>query len=305
MIFKGNFLAKETISRIAQLINYHTSKHSTLMRPGLAIIQVGNNPSSLTYVRKKIALCEENEVHHELYHFPETITQQEIIRQIRFLNKQESIDGILVQLPLPPHLSRLEISNEIKLSKDIDCLHMANFQNLLQNGENNDIIPCTPAAVLHILDTQGIDVRNQNVTVIGRSHLVGFPLSVLLLKRNAKVTICHSETAVQEHVEKADIVISCAGHKELVKGDWIKNGAKVIDVGITRIPGTNKIVGDIEFNNALPKVSFITPVPGGVGPLTVSMLFKNLYRVWCRTNGLKLNIDEQDKEMVYAQNYQF
>ncbi|CAD8183553.1 unnamed protein product [Paramecium pentaurelia] len=131
------------------------------------------------------------------------------------------------------------------------------------------------------------------------------PLSVLLLRRNAKVTICHSETTVQEHVEKADIVISCAGHKELVKGEWIKNGAKVIDVGITRIPGTNKIVGDIEFHKALTKVSFITPVPGGVGPLTVSMLFKNLYRVWCRSNGLQLNIDEQDEELDYAQNYQF
>ncbi|CAD8083213.1 unnamed protein product [Paramecium primaurelia] len=280
-------------------------EHSAIMRPGLAIIQVGNNPSSLTYVSKKIALCEKNQIYHELYHFPESISQKEIIHQIRTLNQQGSIDGILVQLPLPSHLSRLEISNEIKLSKDVDCLHMANFQNLLQNGEDNDIIPCTPAAVLHILDTQEIDVRNQNITVIGRSQLVGFPLSVLLLKRNARVTICHSETTVQEHVEKADIVISCAGHKELVKGEWIKNGAKVIDVGITRIPGTNKIVGDIEFNKALPRVSFITPVPGGVGPLTVSMLFKNLYRVWCRSNGLKANIDELDDELDYAQNYQF
>ncbi|CAD8164472.1 unnamed protein product [Paramecium octaurelia] len=275
------------------------------MRPGLAIIQVGNNPSSLTYVRKKIALCEEHQIHHELYHFPETISQKEIVHRIKILNQKGSIDGILVQLPLPSHLSRLEISNEIKLSKDVDCLHMANFQNLLQNGEDNDIIPCTPAAVLHILDTQDIDVRNQNVTVIGRSQLVGFPLSVLLLKRNARVTICHSETLVQEHVENADIVISCAGHKELVKGEWIKIGAKVIDVGITRIPGTNKIIGDIEFQKALPRVSFITPVPGGVGPLTVSMLFRNLYRVWCRSNGLKANVDEEEDEFDYAQNYQF
>ena len=238
----------------------------------LAVIQVGNNEASNIYVNNKIKLCNEigiNSIHKK---FDDIITEEELINEIEKLNSDDSVNGILVQLPLPDVFNTKKVINTISYLKDVDGLTTTNIGKLYNDEES--IVPCTALGVIKLLDYYNINLEGRNVAVVGRSTLVGRPLFKLLLDRNATVTMCHSKTSNLENVLKTkDIIISATGKKGLIKKEMVKDGAVVIDVGITRVD--NKIYGDVDFDEVYDKVSFITKVPGGVGPMTVICLMEN------------------------------
>ena len=237
----------------------------------LAVIQVGNNEASNIYVNNKIKLCNEvgiNSIHEKL----DDITEEELIKKIEILNEDESVHGILVQLPLPDNFDAKKVINTISYLKDVDGLTTTNIGKLF--NDEDSIIPCTALGVMKLLNYYNIDLEGKNVAIVGRSTLVGRPLFKLLLDKNATVTMCHSKTKNLEDVLKTkDIIISATGKKGLITSDMVKEGAILIDVGITR--ADNEIYGDIDFDNVYEKVSFITKVPGGVGPMTVICLMEN------------------------------
>ena len=238
----------------------------------LAVIQVGNNEASNIYVNNKIKLCNEigiNSIHKK---FDDIITEEELINEIEKLNSDDSVNGILVQLPLPDVFNTKKVINTISYLKDVDGLTTTNIGKLYNDEES--IVPCTALGVIKLLDYYNINLEGRNVAVVGRSTLVGRPLFKLLLDRNATVTMCHSKTSNLENVLKTkDIIISATGKKGLIKKEMVKDGAVVIDVGITRVD--NKIYGDVDFDEVYDKASFITKVPGGVGPMTVICLMEN------------------------------
>lgn len=241
----------------------------------LAVIQVGNNPASTIYVNNKKKLCEKIGINFILKKY-ETITQKELEKEIEKLNKNKKITSILVQLPLPKELNEKNIINKIDPLKDVDGLTTKNIGKLF--AEEEGIIPCTALGVLEMLKTKKIKLEGKDITIIGRSKLVGLPLVGLMLKENATLTVCHSKTKkLKEKTKNADIIISAAGCKDLVKKDMIKENAIVIDVGINRI--NNKIYGDVA-ENVKEKAKLITPVPGGVGPMTVTMLVNNVLKCY-------------------------
>ncbi|CAD8102711.1 unnamed protein product [Paramecium primaurelia] len=254
--------------------------------PKLGICLVGDSPASKSYVNRKLKACQEINIDAELFNFSENVEQDQLIKHIQSMNH----DGILVQLPLPLHLNKLDIIHSIPYEKDVDCLHMHNLQRILVYGELCEMLPCTPAAVLQILDYYDVNVIGKKVTVIGRSFLVGLPLSLLLQKRNATVTVCHRETLnLDQHIMNADIVISAAGHPKLVRN--VKQGAIVIDVGISQGEKKGRIVGDVDIDVVKNQASLITPVPGGVGPMTVCMLMRNLCNIWKKKQGQPVYIN--------------
>src|SRR3990170_225424 len=248
-------------------------KEKTGVTPGLTVVLVGENPASLVYVRNKIKACEEvgiNSVQHKL---PETATHEELLGLIRHLNASKDVHGILVQLPLPKQINEEEILEEISPSKDVDGFHPYNVGRLMIG--NPVLQPCTPYGVMRLLDSTGVDLSGKDAVVVGRSNIVGKPMAMMLLKRNATVTICHSRTKdLVEKIRKADILVAAIGRAEFIKGEWVKEGAVVIDVGMNRTM-EGKLVGDVDFEGASTRASFITPVPGGVGPMTIAMLLKN------------------------------
>lgn len=248
-------------------------KEKTGVTPGLTVVLVGENPASLVYVRNKIKACEEvgiNSVQHKL---PETTTHEELLGLIRKLNASKEVHGILVQLPLPKQINEEEILEEISPSKDVDGFHPYNVGRLMIG--NPVLQPCTPYGVMRLLDSTGVDLSGKDAVVVGRSNIVGKPMAMMLLKRNATVTVCHSKTKdLVERVKKADILVAAIGRAEFIKGEWVKEGAIVIDVGMNRTM-EGKLVGDVDFEGASERASFITPVPGGVGPMTIAMLLKN------------------------------
>lgn len=237
----------------------------------LAVLQVGSNEASNIYVNNKIKLCNEvgiNSIHEKL----DDITEEELIKKIENLNEDESVNGILVQLPLPDTFNTKKVINTISYLKDVDGLTTTNIGKLY--NDEDSIIPCTALGVMKLLDYYNIDLEGKNVSIVGRSTLVGRPLFKLLLDRNATVTMCHSKTKnLEEVLNKQDIIISATGKKGLITSDMVKEGAVIIDVGITRVD--NKIYGDVDFDNVYDKASFITKVPGGVGPMTVVCLMEN------------------------------
>lgn len=243
------------------------------INPGLAVIIVGEDPASQVYVRNKERACEECGIYSEKYALPEETTQEELLNLIDTLNKKSNISGILVQLPVPKHIDEETIINAIDPKKDVDAFHPVNVGKIMVG--NYDFVPCTPAGVMELIKESGIDVCGKECVVVGRSNIVGKPQAMLLLHKNGTVTICHSRTKnLAEKTKQADILIAAVGIPNFIKGDMIKEGAVVIDVGINRLDN-GKLCGDVEFETAEKIAGAITPVPGGVGPMTIAMLMKN------------------------------
>ena len=248
-------------------------KEKHCLTPGLAVVIVGSDPASKIYVRNKHRACEEVGMLSEVYEMPEDTTEEQLLALIDKLNADSAIHGILVQLPLPKHLDEKKVIYRIDPKKDVDVFHPYNV-GLLSIG-NYTLSPCTPAGCMELLKRYNIEVSGKECVVLGRSNIVGKPISMLLLQANGTVTTCHSRTKeLKEVCKRADILVAAIGKPKFVGPDMVKEGACVIDVGINRLPD-GKICGDVDYDAVLDKVSAITPVPGGVGPMTITMLLKN------------------------------
>ena len=242
-------------------------------KPGLAVIIVGNDPASKTYVKNKKKGCEQVGFYSEVHELPESTTQQELIALVNKLNGDEKIHGILVQLPLPRHLDDKAVIAAIDPRKDVDAFAEVNVGKIMIG--NHSFLPCTPAGIMVLLERSGIDISGKECVVVGRSNIVGKPMAMLLLGANGTVTICHSKTRdLAEVTRRADILVVAIGKADFITGDMVKEGAVVIDVGMNR-NAEGKLTGDVDFKSVEPKVSYITPVPGGVGPMTITMLLRN------------------------------
>jgi len=242
-------------------------------KPGLAVILVGESPASQVYVRKKREACIEAGFHSKEYDLADTTSQKELLELIQQLNNDREIDGILVQLPLPAHIDTTTIIEAIDPDKDVDGFHPYNIGRLTQRIPK--LRPCTPHGIIYLLDSIGETYKGRHAVVVGASNIVGRPMSMELILAGATVTICHRFTSdLAEHVARADILVVAVGKPGIVKGEWIKPGATVIDVGINRLEN-GSLTGDVDFDSAAEKAAWITPVPGGVGPMTVAMLLRN------------------------------
>jgi len=269
-IIDGKLLAKQIRDDLAQKIKAMVNAGN--QQPGLAVVLVGDNPASQLYVSMKQKACAEVGIYSEEHRLPASISQEELLAVIERLNKDPKIHGILVQLPLPEGFDEQVVINHIKPEKDVDGFHPINIGKL-QTGQKT-FVPCTPAGVMKMLDSIGIDLTGKKAVVVGRSNIVGKPVAQLLLQRNATVTICHSKTNnLAEECRQADVLVVAVGHPELVKADWVKPGAVVIDVGISKVG--SKTVGDVAFDEVKEVAGWLTPVPGGVGPMTIAMLLTN------------------------------
>ncbi|MEE1223868.1 MAG: bifunctional methylenetetrahydrofolate dehydrogenase/methenyltetrahydrofolate cyclohydrolase FolD, partial [Clostridia bacterium] len=243
------------------------------INPGLAVIIVGDDPASRVYVNNKKTACEYCGILSEEYALPENTSEEELLKLIDELNNRQDISGILCQLPLPKHIDEQAVINAINPNKDVDAFHPVNVGKIMTG--DYDFVPCTPAGVMELIKESGRDVTGKECVIVGRSNIVGKPMSMLLLHKNGTVTVCHSKTVdLAEKTKRADILVAAVGIPEFIKGDMIKEGAVVIDVGINRI-APKKLVGDVEFESAEKKAAAITPVPGGVGPMTIAMLMQN------------------------------
>lgn len=252
--------------------------------PGLATVLVGDNPASQVYVRSKRKACEEAGIQSFGVELPATATQAEVESAVRELNQNSRVNGILVQLPLPSHLDEEAVLNTINLNKDVDGFHPVNIGRLAQKGREPAFVPCTPAGCIYLLEKTLPTLRGVNAVVLGRSNIVGMPVALLLVRADATVTICHSRSKdLPGIVREADVLIAAVGRAEMVRGDWVKPGAVVIDVGINRIEDATRksgyrLVGDVAYDEVKEVASHITPVPGGVGPMTIAMLLQNTLR---------------------------
>lgn len=272
-LLEGKPLAQEIKQQIIEELA------SLKYKPVLAGIQVGDNPASEAYVNSQAKLAQNLGIEYQFHKLPENITADSLVEFIEKLNYDDAVNGVIIQTPLPAHIKYQEIIQSVLPAKDVEGTHSLNLGSIVLNQEG--ISPCTPAAVMELLDNAKIDLYGKEAVVVGHSEIVGKPLSLLLLNKFATVTVCHIATSeagkLEEHVRKADILIAAVGKPGVIKGEWIKQGAVVIDVGINRVDG--KITGDVEFAEAEKRASFITPVPGGVGPLTVIMLMRNLVKL--------------------------
>jgi methylenetetrahydrofolate dehydrogenase (NADP+)/methenyltetrahydrofolate cyclohydrolase len=270
-IIDGKGIAKRVRAELKAEVEQLVSSDG--LRPGLAVVLVGDDEASQVYVRNKKRACEEAGILSIEHKLGTETTEDELLALINRLNNDPTIHGILVQLPLPPGLNEEAILERINPAKDVDGFHPFNIGRLLTG--NPVFSPCTPLGIMKLIDETGVDLTGKEAVIVGRSNIVGKPMALMLLAKHATVTICHSRTKdLPEKVRGADIVVAAVGVTEMVKGDWIKEGAVVIDVGINR-NDEGKLVGDVEFEGASKKASFITPVPGGVGPMTIAMLLAN------------------------------
>ena len=243
------------------------------VRPGLAVIIVGDDPASKVYVNNKEKGCLEVGFYSEVYRLPAETTQEELLALVDRLNKDDKIHGILCQLPLPKHLDENAVILAINPEKDVDAFHPVNVGRIMIGDYS--FLPCTPAGVMKLVESTGVDITGKECVVIGRSNIVGKPQAMLMLHKNATVTICHSRTKnLADVTKRADILVVAIGKADFVTGDMVKDGAIVIDVGMNR-KADGKLTGDVDFASVEPKASYITPVPGGVGPMTITMLLKN------------------------------
>ncbi|HOI16794.1 MAG TPA: bifunctional methylenetetrahydrofolate dehydrogenase/methenyltetrahydrofolate cyclohydrolase FolD [Geobacteraceae bacterium] len=243
------------------------------VRPGLAVVLVGENPASKVYVSMKEKACSDVGIFSDEYTLPDTTEEAELLALIDKLNHDPKIHGILVQLPLPKHMDDSRILEAISPDKDVDGFHPFNMGRLIIGKPVFQ--PCTPFGIMVLLKESGIDLKGKEVVIVGRSNIVGKPVAFMCLQQHATVTICHTRTVdLPAKIGAADILIAAAGKAEMVRGEWIKEGAVVIDVGVNRLPD-NRLVGDVEFDAAARRASHITPVPGGVGPMTITMLLQN------------------------------
>ncbi|GGF87125.1 bifunctional methylenetetrahydrofolate dehydrogenase/methenyltetrahydrofolate cyclohydrolase FolD [Paenibacillus abyssi] len=253
--------------------------------PGLAVVLVGEDPASKVYVGSKEKACQQMGFYSEVHRLPETTSQEELLELIAQLNGQDTIHGILVQLPLPAHIEEKAVIDAISVDKDVDGFHPVSTGNLVIGDDS--LLPCTPAGSIELIKRTGIDIAGKHAVVIGRSNIVGKPVSMLLLRENATVTICHSKTSnMKEITKQADILVVAIGKAKAIDSSYIKPGAVVIDVGINRLPD-GKLAGDVDFEDALETAGYITPVPGGVGPMTITMLMMNTLKAAKRLNGIK------------------
>lgn len=268
-IIDGKGIAAEIRGDLAKQVSELTAQGKT---PGLEVILVGDDPASTVYVRNKERACKEVGINSTVHRLPAETTREELLGLIDRLNNDKAVHGILVQLPLPAHLDEDEVINAISPKKDVDGFHPINAGKLLI-GDEDAFVACTPAGCLELVKRTGVPIKGKNVVVVGRSNIVGKPAAVLFLREHATVTICHSRTEdLAAECRRADILIAAVGRPEMIKGDWVKPGAIVIDVGINRVDG--KLVGDVDFESAKEVASYITPVPGGVGPMTIAMLLR-------------------------------
>jgi methylenetetrahydrofolate dehydrogenase (NADP+)/methenyltetrahydrofolate cyclohydrolase len=269
-IIDGKAVAAKVRAEVAQEARQLREAHGII--PGLSVVRVGDDPASRVYVGAKRKAAEEVGFHGQELHLPATSTQGEVLERVRALNADPAVHGILVQLPLPRGVDANAVISAIDPAKDADGFHPLNAGQLFLGHKG--VLPCTPAGVMRLIAETGTSLSGRRAVVVGRSNIVGKPMAMLLLAANATVTICHSKSDVQAEVRDADVVVAAVGVAELVKGAWIKPGAVVIDVGMNR-GADGKLVGDVEFGAALERASFITPVPGGVGPMTVAYLMRN------------------------------
>ena len=278
MILDGKQLSQELKDEMRQEVDALAQKYGR--RPCLMVVIVGNNPASQSYVRGKIKATEYVGFDGSLISLPEDVTEDALIAEIERLNQNELVDGILVQLPLPKHISEDRVIAAISPEKDVDGFHATNVARLWLNQPC--IVPCTPKGVIVMLDRAGIEITGKNAVVVGRSNIVGKPVAKLLLDRNATVTIAHSRTKnLKEVCRQADILVAAVGRPLMLTADYIKPGAAVIDVGINRLED-GRLVGDVDFEGAKAIAGAITPVPGGVGPMTITMLMRNTIECFLR-----------------------
>lgn len=277
-ILDGKLIAQKEREKIKLEID--KIKKSGERVPTLAVIQVGEDPASKIYVNSKLRFCNEVGIHSESFIFPENISEKELLDKIEDLNRDNNIDGILVQLPLPSHIDTPKVIESIKLEKDVDGFKPENLGKVVL-GDKSALISCTPAGILKLLKEYNIVLEGKDVVVMGRSNIVGKPMTALLINEGATVTVCNSRTkSISEKTKKADIIIVAIGKSRYLNRDMIKDGAIVIDVGINRDAVTGKICGDVDFESVKDKVSYITPVPGGVGPMTIAMLLSNTLKAF-------------------------
>lgn len=278
-IIDGRAIAKEVRKQIAadveQIVN------AGLPRPGLAAVLVGENPASEVYVRMKRKACAKEGLESFGYTLPADASQEEVENLVKELNADPKVNGILVQLPLPDHLDEEKILNAISIEKDVDGFHPINLGRLAQKGRESLFVPCTPDGSIYLIDQTGYEIKGANAVVLGRSNIVGMPVALMLVKRDATVTICHSRTQDLPAVcRQADILIAAVGRPEMVRADWVKPGAVVIDVGTNRVDDSStekgyRLVGDVAFDEVKEVAGWISPSPGGVGPMTITMLLRN------------------------------
>lgn len=282
MIIDGKAVSKAVRERVEKETEELKAKGVT---PGLAVIIVGEDPASQVYVRNKEKACEEVGFYSEKFALPENTTQQELNSLVMELNERKDINGILCQLPLPSHLNDKEVINLINPIKDVDAFHPVNVGAIMIGDYN--FLPCTPAGVMELIHSTGVDVSGKKAVVIGRSNIVGKPMAMLLLHENATVEITHSKTQnLAEITSGADILVAAIGKAKFVGADMVKDGAVVIDVGMNR-DENGKLCGDVDFDAVKDKCSYITPVPGGVGPMTISMLLQNTLTAAKIQNGVE------------------
>jgi len=269
-ILNGNEISQEIKEQLKKEVAEITAKG---IQPGLAVVLIGEDPASKVYVGRKAKGCEEIGVYSEVHRLPEDTKEEDLLAVIDQLNKSDKIHGILVQLPLPKHINEKAVINSISHEKDVDGFTPANVGNMVIGDEC--FLPCTPHGCMVMLEKAGFNLSGKKAVVVGRSNIVGKPMAMLLLQAHATVTVCHSRTAdLAAEIKQADVVVAAVGRPEMVTGDMIKEGAIVIDVGINRLPD-GRLVGDAHYDSCKEVASWITPVPGGVGPMTIVMLLKN------------------------------
>lgn len=271
---------KELSNTVRSDLKKKISSLNTKRAPTLAVVLIGDDPASSLYVKRKQAACKEVGIHSIFYKKEKTFTETELLSLISHLNNDESVDGILVQFPLPLSIDPKKVSEAIDPSKDVDGFHPINLGKLVLNDPTG-FVPCTPLGIQYLFAHYAIQTEGKEVVMIGRSSIVGKPLALLLMQNtrsgNATVTLLHSRSVdIEQHTKKADILIAATGKAQWIKKEMVKPGAVIIDVGINRLPG-GKVVGDVDFEKVAPIASYITPVPGGIGPLTIAMLLKNTF----------------------------
>lgn len=270
-IIDGKAIAKGIRGEIAREVAELKNKKGVV--PKLCVVLVGDDSASQVYVRNKEKACAEAGIDGQALRFSASTSQKQLVDSVRSLNNDPSVHGILIQLPLPKHLDPIAALNEISVEKDVDGLHPLNMGKLLR-GEEPLFLPCTAAGIMELILSTGVEVKGKEAVIVGRSNIVGKPVALLLLQKHATVTLCHSRTRdLGEVVKRADILVASVGRPRIINGEMVKEGSVIIDVGINRVEG--KLVGDVDFNAGKDKAAFITPVPGGVGPMTIAMLLKN------------------------------
>src|SRR5512136_263188 len=281
-LIDGKAIAQKVRDEVAAEVARRAA--SEKMQPTLATVLVGDRPDSAAYVASKGKACAELGMGSISQHLPGDATQEQVEVLVRQLNADSKVNGILVQLPMPAQIIEERVLSLISIEKDVDGFSPLNIGRLAQKGREPLFVPCTPYGCIYLLEQAGVKIEGANAVVLGRSNIVGMPAALLLISRNATVTVCHSRTRdLPAVVRQADILIAAIGRTEMVRGDWIKPGAAVIDVGINSVPDATKksghrLVGDVNFNEAKEVAGFITPVPGGVGPMTIAMLMRNTLR---------------------------